>query len=191
MRISRGILSKRRPIRKKNITNFLVAHPLTRYTALWYMRVRGGVRQEMCPNSDFPRVGTRMGKNEFSQIRHHLEKSQSQLARLLGTSPKTIQSFEQGWRNIPLHTERQLLFLLALKRSRGKRNQSCWLIQNCPTKIKQDCPAWEFQAGQFCWFINGTICQGKLQETWRTKMKICGRCEVFQSMFSLKSQRVV
>ena len=40
-------------------------------------------------------------------------KTQNQLARLLGTSFKAIQSFEQGWRNVPAHTERQLLLLLA------------------------------------------------------------------------------
>ena len=47
-----------------------------------------------------------MERDEFSGIRHLLGKTQSQLARLLGTSFKAIQSFEQGWRNVPAHTER-------------------------------------------------------------------------------------
>jgi DNA-binding XRE family transcriptional regulator len=55
-----------------------------------------------------------MDKTEFSQIRHRLGKTQAQIAQLLGVSPKAIQSFEQGWRNIPTHVERQLLFLLFL-----------------------------------------------------------------------------
>jgi hypothetical protein len=33
-----------------------------------------------------------------------------------------------------------------------------------------------------CWFINGTICQGEEQKSWRNKMKMCRQCEVFQSM---------
>ena len=61
-----------------------------------------------------------MEKEEFSRIRRYLGKTQSQLAQLLGVSPKAIQSFEQGWRNIPVHTKRQVLFLMALKSSQKK-----------------------------------------------------------------------
>jgi len=38
-------------------------------------------------------------------------KKQNQMTQLLGTYLKTIQSFEQVWRNIPVHIERQILFL--------------------------------------------------------------------------------
>jgi len=123
-----------------------------------------------------------MEKFEFSRIRRHLGKTQSQLARLLGTSSKAIQSFEQGWRNVPVHTERQLLLLLVLKSSLGKKTKPCWVIRKCPPKTKQDCPAWEFRAGHICWFINGTSCRGEVQESWTKKMKICCRCQVFRSM---------
>jgi hypothetical protein len=123
-----------------------------------------------------------MDKKEFSQIRHHLEKTQKQFAQLLGNSPKAIQSFGQGWRNIPVHIERQVLFLLALKRSDGKRSRPCWVIRKCPPEIKRKCPAWEFQAGQICWFINGTICRGEVQKSWQKKMKVCRQCEVFRFM---------
>jgi hypothetical protein len=123
-----------------------------------------------------------MDKKEFSQIRHHLGKTQRQLAQLLGTSPKAIQSFEQGWRNIPVHTERQVLFLMVLKYSQEKMARPCWVMKGCPEKIRQNCPAWEFQAGHLCWFINGTICQGKVQESWQGKMKLCRQCRVFVSL---------
>ena len=125
-----------------------------------------------------------MDKKQFSQIRYCLGKTQNQLAQLLGCSPKAVQSFEQGWRKISVHTERQVLFFLALKSYPHKKNRPCWVIRNCPKEIKQYCPAWEFQAGHLCWFINGTICQGEVQETWQKKMKICHRCEVFQSMLT-------
>ena len=54
-----------------------------------------------------------MEKEEFSTARQYLGKTQSQMAQVLGVSLKAIQSFEQGWRNIPVHIERQVLFLLA------------------------------------------------------------------------------
>jgi len=123
-----------------------------------------------------------MERDEFSGIRHLLGKTQSQLARLLGTSSKAIQSFEQGWRNVPSHAERQLLLLLALKGSSGKRTKPCWVIRKCPAKTRQDCPAWEFRAGHLCWFINGTVCQGVAQESWKEKMELCRQCRVFRSM---------
>jgi putative transcriptional regulator len=126
-----------------------------------------------------------MDKREFSRIRQHLGKTQKQLAQLLGTSLKAIQSFEQGWRNIPVHTERQALFFLALKEFPKKSTRPCWAVRDCLEEKKQNCPAWEFKARHLCWFINGTICQGKIEESWKVKMKICHQCEVFRSMVFL------
>lgn len=122
-----------------------------------------------------------MKKSEFSTIRRYLGKTQSEMAQLLGVSSKAIQSFEQGWRNIPVHAERQALFLLALKKLQ-KKDRPCWVIRKCPSEIKQNCPAWELQVGQLCWFINGTICQGQVQDSWQKKMKICRQCKVFETM---------
>ena len=123
-----------------------------------------------------------MESKEFSQIRNYLGKTQNQLAQLLCVSPKAIQSFEQGWRNIPANAERQLLFLQSLKRSSDRNADPCWEICNCPIEWRENCTAWEYQAGQFCWFINGTFCQGKVQENWGKKIKMCRQCEVFRSM---------
>lgn len=123
-----------------------------------------------------------MGKKEFSTARQYLGKTQSQMAQLLGVSLKAIQSFEQGWRNIPVHIERQVLFLLASKKSPLRKERPCWMIRKCLMEIRQNCPAWEFQVGNLCWFINGTICQGRTQESWQKKMKICRQCKVFQTM---------
>ena len=126
-----------------------------------------------------------MDKREFSWIRQRLGKTQKQLAQLLGSSLRAIQSFEQGWRNISVHTERQALFLLAMKESPNKRTRPCWAVRKCPEEIKQNCPAWEFKSGHLCWFINGTICHGKVQQDWKTKIKVCRRCEIFRSILRL------
>jgi len=123
-----------------------------------------------------------MDSKEFSQIRHLLGKTQAELARLLCVSPKAIQSFEQGWRNIPASAERQLLFLLSMKRSVDKDTGPCWEIRNCPAEWRENCTAWEFKAGYFCWFINGTFCKGECQENWEKKIKLCRQCEVFRLM---------
>jgi DNA-binding XRE family transcriptional regulator len=45
-----------------------------------------------------------MNYEEFSRIRHYLDKTQSELAGLLCVSTKAIQSFEQGWRPISATT---------------------------------------------------------------------------------------
>ncbi len=120
-----------------------------------------------------------MDSKEFQALRRKLEKTQKQMAQLLGTSLKAVQSFEQGWRKVPVHVERQLLFLRALRRGISEEVRPCWDIRGCPPQTQQGCPAWEFHVGHLCWFINGTICQGKAQESWSKKMKICRKCEVF------------
>jgi DNA-binding XRE family transcriptional regulator len=123
--------------------------------------------------------------NEFSRIRHHLGKTQNEMAQLLGTSSKAVQSFEQGWRSIPMHSERQLLLLLALK-DRGCTGSPCWVIMACPPDVRQGCPAWEFKAGRLCWFINGTICKGQVQKNWHEKLEICQKCPAYQASFLSK-----
>jgi hypothetical protein len=126
-----------------------------------------------------------MDNKEFSAIRRQLEKTQNQMAQLLGASLKAIQSFEQGWRHIPVHIERQVLFLLASKKMPPRKEGPCWVIRKCPVEIRQNCPAWEFQVGTLCWFINGTVCHGQVQKDWRQKMTLCRHCKVFRHMLTL------
>ena len=123
-----------------------------------------------------------MDRKEFSHFRKILNKTQKQMAQLLGTSLKAIHSYEQGWRKVPTHVERQLFFLLSRIRTIENKTKPCWTIKNCPPKQKKQCPAWEFRAGKFCWFINGTICNGIAQKTWKDKMKMCRKCEVLTAI---------
>jgi len=122
-----------------------------------------------------------MEKKEFSRIRHRFGKSQRQMARILGISPKAVQSFEQGWRNIPVHAERQLLFLVSRRYGPGGKTPACWKIKKCEPERRRRCPAWEFKSGNLCWFISGTLCQGEPQKNWEEKMKICRGCDVFKN----------
>ncbi len=123
-----------------------------------------------------------MDSEEFKSLRIKLNKTQSELALLLGTSLKAIRSYEQGWRNIPAHAERQLYLLVSTKNVANKKQRPCWVIKKCPLKRKRQCPAWEFRAGTLCWVINGTICEGVIQRNWNEKMEICQSCEVWNSL---------
>lgn len=67
-----------------------------------------------------------MDKHEFRKSRKKLGKTQKQLSELLGMSLKTIHSYEQGWRTIPTHIERQLYFLLIHQRGRNNVLTPCW-----------------------------------------------------------------
>jgi hypothetical protein len=119
-----------------------------------------------------------MDKKEFSKYRKLLDKTQKEMAQLLGTSIKAVHSYEQGWRAIPAHVERQMLFLVSNRRGVTKKRKACWTIKKCPPKKKRECPAYEFGAGKFCWFINGTICDGVVHKNWKEKIKVCRSCEV-------------
>jgi DNA-binding XRE family transcriptional regulator len=124
-----------------------------------------------------------MDSKEFLKARKSLNRTQKQLSELLGTSIKAIHSYEQGWRKVPGHIERQIFFLLSRNGGKDvKKPQSCWTVKKCPSERKKQCPAWELQAGKLCWFINGTICEGKVQKNWEEKMKICRECEVLSSL---------
>ncbi|MFV0439169.1 MAG: helix-turn-helix domain-containing protein [Desulfopila sp.] len=121
-----------------------------------------------------------MDKLEFRKSRKNLGKTQKQLAELLGMSLKTIHSYEQGWRTIPSHIERQLYFLLIQQRGRNNILTPCWEKKSCSQK--EECPAWEFQSGHLCWFLCGTLCECTHDSTSRNKLDVCRNCEIFTSL---------
>jgi predicted transcriptional regulator len=126
-----------------------------------------------------------MKSKEFKSFRKRMNKTQKQMAQLLGMSHKAVLSYEQGWRNIPAHVERQMFFLISNMRGKSKVSKPCWVIKKCPPKKKKECPAWEFKSGKLCWFINGTICDGTVYKDWQKKMKVCRSCEVLKSVKKL------
>ncbi|MFC1822752.1 helix-turn-helix domain-containing protein [Thermodesulfobacteriota bacterium] len=123
-----------------------------------------------------------MDPKDFTFFRKKLGKTQRQMAELLGASLKAVHSYEQGWRNIPVHAERQMLFLISKSKEGRSKLNSCWKVKNCPPEQRNKCPAWEFRAGKLCWFINGTICEGTVQQNWKEKMQLCRHCEVLRPL---------
>jgi DNA-binding XRE family transcriptional regulator len=146
-----------------------------------------GLERNRTQRHDRPLQGAarEMKREQFAEIRRLVDKTQIQMAQILGVSPKAIQSFEQGWRNIPTHVERQVLLILALKNRASRNDRPCWLIRCCPEERRQKCPAWQLDAGQLCWFINGTICEGSPRGSWKRKMETCRECEVYRIMLPL------
>ncbi len=122
-----------------------------------------------------------MDQKEFSFMRKRLGKTQKELSHLLGVSLRAIHAYEQGWRSVPVGVERQLLFLLS-RTLDGHKTRPCWVVKKCPAERREKCPAWEYQAGDLCWFINGTVCEGSLRKDWASKMKICRKCIVFRPL---------
>ena len=120
-----------------------------------------------------------MESGEFAKLRKRINKTQKEMAQLLGVSIKAIHSYEQGWRSIPAHVERQFLFLLSRK---SKNLEDCWRTMGCPDERKLNCTAWEFDSGTLCWFINGTMCAGEVHATWHDKMKYCRACKVLKTI---------
>ena len=66
-----------------------------------------------------------MDSKEFVKHRKNLNKTQKEMAQLLGVSIKAIHSYEQGWRTVPPHAERQMFFLVARKRSADNAQKPC------------------------------------------------------------------
>ena len=126
-----------------------------------------------------------MDSKEFKKWRDKLNKTQKEIAQLLGVSVKAVHSYEQGWRNIPTHVERQMFFLLSRLDGNPKGRKPCWVIKNCPPKIREQCPAWEFNAGDICWFVSRTICCSDERKEWEEKIKFCRSCEVLKSVLDL------
>ncbi len=121
-----------------------------------------------------------MNATEFKTYRSEMKKSQLRMAHLLGVSLKAVQGYEQGWRNIPPSIERQVLFLVCQLRIPSGERKTCWEARNCPHQKKAQCPAYEFKVGHLCWFVNGTLCDGKPQQSWEKKIETCRKCEMLE-----------
>lgn len=126
-----------------------------------------------------------MDKKEFAATRQALGKSQNELSQILCVSEKAIQSFEQGWRNIPTYIEREMMLLLALARTpvSDKEPKACWEVMDCPEEWCRKCIVKEWNIKHFCWYVNGTYCRGEYKKSWEEKIRICKECHVFKSMF--------
>ena len=126
-----------------------------------------------------------MQKEEFKTIRKKLGKTQKELSKVLNISAKTVESYEQGLRNIPLNIQRIIYFIyLRTKLPLTKDFKKCWQVHKCPFKIKKDCLAWLTKEGFYCWFFTGKTCSWKAKLS-DNKTKTCFECDFFQDQYKL------
>jgi DNA-binding XRE family transcriptional regulator len=90
------------------------------------------------------------------KIRHKVGMTQAAIAQALGVSIRAIQSYEQGWRDVPTHIMVQLLVLAAAYHTKGER-KSCWEIRGCSPEAKANCPCCKTD-GKLCWLVSGRKC---------------------------------
>jgi len=121
-----------------------------------------------------------MDKQEFVNIRKKLVKTQKEISTLLGISPRTVESYEQGLRNIPVNSQRLLYFLLfKLNKDKLQEEQLCWQDKVCPLNTREGCVAWLAQEGFYCWFLTGKSCVRE-KEISKKKSSNCFGCSFFK-----------
>jgi transcriptional regulator with XRE-family HTH domain len=115
---------------------------------------------------------------DLKRVRRTLGVSQSKLAELLGTSIRAVQSYEQGWRNVPDHVQRSTALLTYLhNRKSTKPPKPCWEVRRCDSEIRDACSVYELQAGDLCWLIPGRCCP----DNGEASLATCEGCQVMKA----------
>ena len=116
------------------------------------------------------------------QIRAQLSMTQTKVAQALGISVRAIQSYEQGWREVPTHILVQLLVLAAAYRSSSPERKACWKITGCLPEIQRKCPC-RCTDGRLCWLVSGRMCAGHTSNKCND-LTTCLKCQVVQQILS-------
>ena len=119
----------------------------------------------------------------IKSLRTEMGISQRLMAGLLGVSLKAVQSYEQGWRQVPPHVERLLILETALHRGSDLLSiPRCWELHECDPSLRVHCPSYRIPHGGFCWFVTGTLCHGEPSAGWAAKRARCLKCTVLQML---------
>ncbi len=126
----------------------------------------------------------RCSKNSetIKQIRKKVGMTQSSVAQALGVSIRAIQSYEQGWREVPTHIMVQMLVLAAAHRTGKKERQSCWDIIGCAPERQAKCPCRRTD-GCLCWLVSGRLCSDP-ENSGCNDMQRCMECQVIKKILS-------
>jgi DNA-binding XRE family transcriptional regulator len=122
-------------------------------------------------------------------IRQELGLSQKAFAELLGCSPRTIQSCEQGWRQPSPAMERlALLIFVSLKQGCELAAHKCWEFTGCPEPQRAKCLTHQYGLGHLCWFLTTTMCTRLAGGEWEDKRDICLRCGFLKGLMGEASE---
>ncbi len=120
---------------------------------------------------------------DLKAIRTEVSLSQSEFASLLGVSPRTVQSCEQGWRDPGPAVERAALLLLIAHRQGAEfQNHTCWATVKCSDQEREGCPVYKTKQGHLCWLLTGHICKGIKLHSWEDKKALCSECDFFREL---------
>lgn len=116
-------------------------------------------------------------------VRAALELGQQEMAALLGVSPRTIQSCEQGWRRPSAALEKSLV-LLRLANAHGANlgDAVCWRVLECDEEARRGCLVYHCRQGHLCWMLSGNLCRGRPVRSWEQKKAVCGSCNFFAQL---------
>jgi len=120
---------------------------------------------------------------DIAEIRREYGLSQAEFADLMGTSLRTVQSWEQGWRKPSPAAERSALLLLMAWRLGGRfGTELCWEHTGCSQADRDRCLAYQSKQGHLCWFLTGNVCRGRRFRNWSDKMSVCEECGFFSGL---------
>ena len=63
-------------------------------------------------------------------------------------------------------------------------NMNCWEFMKCDAAKIDGCPAYPY-SGANCWLVAGTLCDGKIQDTFSQKFKDCVECDFYKKVNGL------
>lgn len=116
---------------------------------------------------------------DIQALRTVLAMSQKQMAAVLGISIRAVQSYEQGWRQMPPATQKLVSLLLFLHWRRDhKAGAPCWTVNQCESAVRDTCFAHQCRARDCCWIVTGNCHRGQDMKSWSAKLDKCTRCKV-------------
>ena len=93
-----------------------------------------------------------------SAVRKAVGMTQVELGGVLGVSVRAVQSYEQGWREVPSATLLHMFAVLASARRPKLRDVPCWSLTRCPESTRSACRSHRLNEGLFCWLVAGNAC---------------------------------
>ena len=114
----------------------------------------------------------------LKKLRGSMSWTQAETADFLGVSKKAVESYEQGWRNVPDSLWKQLLTLVAVQKGYPRKFKRCWKILHCDAKIHKNCFCGCKMNGHFCWMTATSACHVNHPELNANGLMTCLNCPV-------------
>ena len=95
---------------------------------------------------------------DLKAVRKVLGLGQTEFADVLGTSLRTVQSCEQGWRNPgPAVEKAALLLLMVHHHGPDVGTHVCWDSLQCPERERNSCLVYQARQGHLCWLLSAGV----------------------------------